>query len=91
MQIKWSSAARRDLVRLHDFLKPVNPRAATQTVSALLTAVERLLDYPEVAPLSDIYEGRNMRSLIVGDYNLHYEVMENTIFIVRIWHIREDR
>ncbi|HWU48378.1 MAG TPA: type II toxin-antitoxin system RelE/ParE family toxin [Asticcacaulis sp.] len=91
MQIKWSSAARRDLVRLHDFLKPVNPRVAAQTVSALLTSVERLLDYPEVAPLSDTYEGRNVRSVIIGDYNLHYEVTPDVIFVVRIWHTREDR
>lgn len=91
MQVKWSSAARRDLVRLHDFLHPVSPRAAGQTVKILIAAVDKLSAYPEAAPLSDDYDGRNVRSVIVGDYNLHYEVTPDVIFIVRIWHTREDR
>ena len=47
MQVKWSSAARRDLVRLHDFLHPVSPRAAGQTVKILIAAVDKLSAYPE--------------------------------------------
>lgn len=91
MRIQWSSAARRDLVRLHDFLQPVNPRAAAKVMKLLVAAADRLAEHPEAAPLSGDYGGRNVRSIIIGDYNMHYEVTLTTIFIVRIWHTREDR
>ncbi|ESQ79790.1 hypothetical protein AEYBE204_08065 [Asticcacaulis sp. YBE204] len=29
--------------------------------------------------------------MLVGDYELHYEVMADTIVILRIWHVRENR
>jgi hypothetical protein len=29
--------------------------------------------------------------LVVGQYELRYEIAEDTIFILRLWHTREDR
>ena len=34
---------------------------------------------------------RDVRRVIVGDYELRYEVTENLIYILRLWHAREDR
>ena len=91
MRLKWSSAAQRDLVRLAEFLKPVNPRAASRVVGMLIATAKQLPDFPQLAPRVDAHEWREIRSLIVGDYNMHYEVTRETIFIVRVWHTREDR
>jgi hypothetical protein len=34
---------------------------------------------------------RDVRRVIVGDYELRYEVTEAAIYILRLWHTREDR
>lgn len=57
----------------------------------LVDSVSRLVDYPRVAPPIEVYEGRDVRSLIIGDYNMHYEIKADVIYIVRVWHTREDR
>ncbi len=90
-RIDWSAAARRDLFRLEAFLRPVNPKAGARVVRMLVDAVARLPEFPHIAPQVETYEGRDIRSLVIGDYNLHYEVKADVISIVRIWHAREDR
>ncbi len=91
MRVDWSAAVRRDLLRLEAFLRPVNPRAGVRIVRTLVDTAARLPDFPNIAPRADAYEGRDVRSLVVGDYNMHYEVTLDAINIVRIWHTREDR
>ena len=89
--VQWSSAARRDLFRLYDFLNDVNPHAAARVLQRLTAAVRSLPAFPEQGqPLED-YMPQNVRSLIVGDYELRYEVDAERIYVVRIWHHREDR
>lgn len=43
MLLQWAASANRDLVRLHAFLQPVNPRTAAQVVQQLIMAAEQLL------------------------------------------------
>ncbi len=53
MDLKWTSKAQADLVRLHQFLAPVNPRAAAAVVQALAAAPRRLLDHPRLGERLD--------------------------------------
>ena len=46
MELKWTSKALSDLVRLYEFLAPVNRQAAVRVVRSLTTAPNRLLRYP---------------------------------------------
>nr|WP_310633606.1 type II toxin-antitoxin system RelE/ParE family toxin [Paraburkholderia sp.] len=32
-----------------------------------------------------------MRRLLVGHYEMRYEIQQSTIYILRLWHTREDR
>ena len=91
MVLKWTTSANRDLVRLHDFLNPLNPRAAAQIVQQLVAAAEQLLTYPQLGERLAAFAPRNVRRLIVGDYELRYELEDTTITVLRIWHGREDR
>ncbi|MGH8547733.1 MAG: hypothetical protein ACRERU_03870 [Methylococcales bacterium] len=38
MVLRWTTSANHDLVRLHAFLHPLNPRAAAQAVQQLVAA-----------------------------------------------------
>lgn len=91
MTSKWTAKASSDLVRLHEHLRPVAPDAAARTVQQLARAPDRLLDYPRIGEKLKAYEPREVRRIIVGNYELRYEIARATIFILRLWHRRENR
>ena len=91
MRIKWTGKASSDLVRLHEHLRPVAPEAAARVVQQLARAPDRLLDYPRIGEKLDAYAPREVRRIIVGSYELRYEIASATIFILRLWHSRENR
>ena len=91
MQIKWTGKAVADLARLHDFLAPVNPRAAAEAVRALTAAPTRLLQRPRIGEKLEEFEPREVRRILVAKYEIRYEISRETIYILRLWHTREDR
>lgn len=91
VKIKWTGKASDDLVRLHAFLAPAAPDAAARVVQQLARAPHRLLQYPRIGEKLEAYEPREVRRIIVGNYEMRYEIAAGTIFILRLWHSREDR
>ncbi len=91
MALEWTTSAERDLVRLHAFLAPVNPRAAAQVVHQLVAGAEQLVTYPQLGVLLEEFAPRDVRRVIIGDYELRYELTDKSIYILRLWHGREDR
>jgi plasmid stabilization system protein ParE len=91
MELKWTSKALSDLVRLHDFLASVNKRAAARTVQALTAAPTRLLEHPRIGEKLEEFEPREVRRILVGHYEMRYEIQASTIYVLRLWHTREDR
>jgi plasmid stabilization system protein ParE len=91
MKLDWSDDAISDLGRLYDFLAGINPSAAEKLISSLTVAPERLLEHPRLGERVEQYLPREVRRLIVGRYEMRYEVDGILIRIIRIWHTREDR
>jgi plasmid stabilization system protein ParE len=91
MTIRWTAHASADLVRLHAFLHPVAREAAARIVQQLAHAPDRLADFPRIGEKLEAYEPREVRRIRIGNYELRYEIASATIFILRIWHSREDR
>lgn len=91
MKIKWASKALSDLVRLHEFLVVKNKLAALRTVQSLSTAPEKLLDQPRIGEKLEEFDPREVRRIFVGRYEMRYEIQESIIYVLRIWHTREDR
>lgn len=91
MRIKWTAEASSDLERLHEHLRPVAPEAAARVVQQLARAPDSLLNYPRIGEKLDAYVPREVRRIIVGNYELRYEIADGTIFILRLWHCRENR
>lgn len=91
MRLRWTEKALSDLTRLHQFLEPVNARAAANVVQALVKAPDRLLEHPRIGERLEQYDPREVRRLRVGNYEMRYEIRDSTIFILRIWHTRENR
>ena len=91
MNLKWTSRALSDLARLYEFLVPVNKPAAVRTVQSLTAAPSRILTQPRIGERLDEFELREVRRILVGHYEIRYEIQESTIYVLRLWHTREDR
>lgn len=91
MELEWSSKALSDLTRLYDFLAVVNKSAAARTVQALAAAPATLLANPRIGEKLDEFDPREVRRILVGKYEIRYEIQEFTIYVLRLWHTREDR
>jgi len=91
MKIKWTGKASADLVRLHAHLHAVAPDAAARVARQLAHAPDRLLDHPRIGGKLDAYAPREVRRIVVGNYELRYEIADATIFVLRLWHSRENR
>ena len=91
MELKWTSRGLSDLTRLHDFLVPVNKPAAARTVQTLTAAPATLMANPRIGEKLDEFDPREVRRILVGRYEIRYEIQESTIYVLRLWHTREDR
>ena len=91
MRIVWVSKASSDLARLHAFLAEVNPRAAKAVVRQLVAAPLALMDAPRMGEGLAEFAPREIRRTFAGDYELRYELVGETIYVLRVWHVREDR
>ena len=91
MDLKWTSKALADLARLYEFLAPVNKPAAARAVQALTKAPAILLTTPRIGEQLFQFEPREVRRILVGEYEVRYEIQGSTIYILRLWHTREER
>jgi plasmid stabilization system protein ParE len=91
VRLEWTRPAIADLVRLHAFLEPASPRAASAAIRKLQQGALPLITFPSLGQALTEYQPREVRRLIIGDYELRYEVIDDTVFVVRVWHGREDR
>ena len=84
MKLKWSKEAVADIARLYDFLATVNPTAAARAVLTLTVAPRQLLDRPQSGRQLDQYLPREVRRIIVGNYEMRYELVGSTVYILRV-------
>lgn len=91
MKLVWTTSALNDLVRLHEFLAPVNPTAAARIVQTIVATADRLPRFPRMGERFDRYDPREIRRIFAGDYEIRYELTPETISILRLWHCREHR
>jgi len=91
MELKWTSKALTDLERLYEFLARVNKAAAAHIVQALTNAPNTLLANPRIGEQLFEFELREVRRIFVDHYEIRYEIQNLVIYILRLWHTREDR
>ncbi|WP_419628220.1 type II toxin-antitoxin system RelE/ParE family toxin [Thiolapillus sp.] len=91
MVLKWTSKALSDLTRLYDFLLPVNKPAAIKAVRALVKTPDILLSNPRIGEQLFQFAPSEVRRILVGQYEMRYEIADDTIYMLRLWHTRERR
>ena len=91
MELKWTSKGLSDLARLYDSLSIANKQAETKTVQTLVSAPTSLLKHPYMGEKLEGFKPRDVRRLFVGHYEIRYEIQQSIIYVLRLWHTREER
>ena len=91
MVIKWTTSAERDLVSVYAFLAITNSNAAIQVIQHIIQGVEKIQSFPQLGVKLSDFEDRDVRRVIIGKYEIRYELTDKAIYILRLWHFREDR
>jgi plasmid stabilization system protein ParE len=91
MELMWTDKALSDLVRLYEFLDALNSKAASSAVQALTAAPNALLSNPRIGESLEEFLPREVRRILVGHYEIRYEIQDAFIYVLRLWHTREDR
>ena len=78
------------MVRLREFIAQHSPAATQRVAQRLRGAIERLVDMSQIGRPVENLPG-DIRELIFGKYVVRYEVRQQSLYILRIWHGKEDR
>lgn len=66
-------------------------RARGLAARQLVAGVKRIPERPRLGARLREFGDREVRRILVGDYEIRYEVAERDVFVLRIFHTREDR
>ena len=89
MKLIFSKTAVGDLIRLREFIALNNPAAAQRIAQRLKGAIQRLVDSPQIGRPVKNMPGE-IRELIFGKYIVRYEGGHNSLYILNIWHGKEN-
>jgi len=91
VSIRWSPQAQYDVDRLVDFAAAYDPAKADQVEDRLTEAPKKLLQFRRLGPRLSEFDPREVRELRLAKYVLRYELLEEEIRVLRVFHGREDR
>ena len=91
MRIVWSSTGWTDVDRLHAFLAEHDVDVADEVLDTLVGAPAALLDFPRRGSRLSEFDLREVREFRVGNYLMRYELSGTDIFVLRFFHLRENR
>jgi plasmid stabilization system protein ParE len=91
MELKWTSKALSDITRLYELLASVNQPAAARTVQQITAIPITLQSNPRIGERLEEFEPRDVRRIQIGHYEMRYEIVDSTLYVLRLWHTREDR
>jgi plasmid stabilization system protein ParE len=88
--LRWTRSAYADLKRIHEFLIPVDPTAAG-AVRAIVARVRRIPRQPRLGERVPGFGDREVRRVLVQKYEVRYEISGSDLYVLRVFHTREDR
>jgi len=72
-------------------LAAVNSSGADSTVQALTRVPVRLLANARIGEQLLQCQLGKVRGILVGQYEIRYEIVKQTVSVLRLWHRQEDR
>ncbi len=92
MKLSYSREAISDLIRLREFIASKNPDAAHKIARSIKNGITQLKTFPYLGVEVELAPNPEMiRDLIIGNYIARYLVHQKHVYILRIWHHKEER
>lgn len=91
MEIYWTLKAQDDLERIWRFALQYSRQHADAVIDRLILGSENLKMHPAIGVQQTRYEPREVRKVLFDNYEMHYEIRNHDIFIVDLWHTKEER
>ncbi|URQ61313.1 MULTISPECIES: type II toxin-antitoxin system RelE/ParE family toxin [Enterobacterales] len=91
MEVYWTLKAQDDLERIYRFALQYCRQHADDVLDRLITGCAGLTAHPAIGVQQTRYEPREVRKVLFDDYEVHYELRDNDIYIVDLWHTKEER
>ncbi len=92
MRISYSPESIEDLRRLREFIDVKNPMAAQKAAASISKGIKQLKSFPYLG--IEVPQAPNpemIRDLIIGNYIVRYFVNSEEVYVLRVWHHKEDR
>ena len=90
MRIVWTEPAVEDLQELHAYIARDSELYASGFVERIITAVERLADYPALGRIVPEANEENIRELVYQNYRIIYRITKNRIEMLSVIHGARD-
>ncbi|MEX0950832.1 MAG: type II toxin-antitoxin system RelE/ParE family toxin [Gammaproteobacteria bacterium] len=91
MKVRYSLESIDDLQRVVEFVEAKNSFAARRIAIDIQEGVARLKQFPKIGlPVLNATEPEQIRDLHLGNYTVRYLIVEEGIYILRIWHDKEN-
>ena len=88
-RLVWTAAASADRTRALEFIATDNPIAARRLALALDQATTRLMAFPQRGRQGLLPGTREL--VTVPPYVVVYQVQDDAVVILRVWHAAQDR
>jgi len=90
MKVRLSSAARKDLISIGDYIALDNPARASTFIEELVKACAELSATPLGYPIVRRYEATGIRRRVYRNYQIFYRIVGERIFVIRVLHGARD-
>jgi plasmid stabilization system protein ParE len=91
MKVKYSPESIKDLKRVIEFIGSKNLYTARRVAIDLQEGVDRLKQFPEIGlPVSSAKDPKVIRDIYIGNYTARYLITENILYVLRVWHNKEN-
>lgn len=91
MKVKYSPESINDLQRVVEFVEAKNPYAAQRIAIDFQEGIDRLKKFPEIGlPVARAPDPEKIRDLYVGSYTVRYLLTDEFIYVLRVWHNKEN-
>ncbi|NQZ09761.1 MAG: type II toxin-antitoxin system RelE/ParE family toxin [Algicola sp.] len=91
MNIKWSNKAIADINLVFETLSLEDSDKALKVLKSLVEAPMQHQQQMRMGERSDDFDDRDVRRMLIGEYEMRYELRNKEPFILRVWHTLEAR
>lgn len=91
MKIRFSPESVDDLHKVVEFVEIKNPFAARRIAINLQEGIDKLKQFPNIGlPVLKASDPETIRDLYIDNYTVRYLIADEIIYILRIWHNKEN-